>query len=962
MIMVYGAWSFAAELRPHHQIVYHLGHTDLVDIQKELATDLADPLYLIDVTYASDVAFSRDEFIYLIGFDAGDTVCHEQLYKLFYYLSKKRKFERITLSLYPHEKGYALHVDLEAFWTFNGLKLKGIFVGKEHVKQYYLMESQDYFDMRKHADSVQKIVDSFKADGYFQATIQEKFFYRDATKSVDVQLELHKGSRFYITGVQVVVEHPSVVVEDKDSLALFLQDHLAKRLLKSYYHKEQIADETGELKHLLMRKGYVHVDVILAESINYGAKTTQLTFTVVLQAKKQFLFQGNHFFSREQLLEHITAFGRAASLLPASILSDELLKLYHDKGFWQASITLDDDTSSCQFTITEGQRISIDVIQLQYIDPFQEDYLVKKFFYPLLKKRFYEATVQNECIERCLAYMVQEGFWQASVHAVSFEALDTRQSYQMIITFDLGQQRRLKSVTVGQMPELQAQGPFKRYGDLTASIPFNPNIIEEQRLWLKHFFKKQGYYNMRVTPELQGTLDNLTMAWQTACTMKQERQKVVILGSNTFPFAYVKRELDYAVGDQWHRDTMRYVISRLKKIEVFDAVHLIPDKVSEDDPEGVILLKLQQDDPYEIRMRTGFGVQHITKSLTSGGWTYRIGGSFIYKNPTNSGDQLRLDADCTRAIRLVNAQYRRPWLFGLPLNGMFQGYTNRFEYPGFIGSQLNLYTVIQQGFLVNINTVYNNLDAAMSTGIEVIDTFIDESTPEQALFAQQVARAINFRPDLLDKNIPFFLMQPTFILYNVDSTVNPTRGSFSIFSAKAMFPLSKLDRHNFFIRLLGEQSFFLPIWPFVIALRIRIGHIFHPKFSTIIPIERFYLGGANSIRSYETDQCPPLGIVEHEGQTLYVPQGGRSLANLNLELRFPLYKQLGGVVFGDIGALSTNRLADIKPHDVLSGIGVGLRYNTPIGPLRFDIAWRGRKHDGVGRPYAWFLSFGNAFI
>jgi hypothetical protein len=109
---------FAADSLPHHQIVYHAEHTELADIQKKLASVIVDPLFLIAVTYASDVAFSRDEFIYLIGFDTGDTISDEQLYKLFFYLCKKRKFERITVSLYPHEKGYALHVDLEAFWTF----------------------------------------------------------------------------------------------------------------------------------------------------------------------------------------------------------------------------------------------------------------------------------------------------------------------------------------------------------------------------------------------------------------------------------------------------------------------------------------------------------------------------------------------------------------------------------------------------------------------------------------------------------------------------------------------------------------------------------------------------------------------------------------------------------------------------------------------------------------------------
>lgn len=70
---------------------------------------------------------------------------------------------------------------------------------------------------------------------------------------------------------------------------------------------------------------------------------------------------------------------------------------------------------------------------------------------------------------------------------------------------------------------------------------------------------------------------------------------------------------------------------------------------------------------------------------------------------------------------------------------------------------------------------------------------------------------------------------------------------------------------------------------------------------------------------------------------------------------------LGGVVFQDLGALSSNNLASIKPCDVVAGTGVGLRYNTPLGPLRFDFACKWKRQDPSLPMYAWFITFGNAF-
>lgn len=86
------------------------------------------------------------------------------------------------------------------------------------------------------------------------------------------------------------------------------------------------------------------------------------------------------------------------------------------------------------------------------------------------------------------------------------------------------------------------------------------------------------------------------------------------------------------------------------------------------------------------------------------------------------------------------------------------------------------------------------------------------------------------------------------------------------------------------------------------------------------------------------------------------------MVNVNVEVRFPLFNNVGGVVFQDLGALSgDNVLKDFSRKTLVAGTGFGLRYVTPIGPVRFDFAWKWHKTHPSEPRYAWFLALGQAF-
>jgi outer membrane protein insertion porin family len=110
----------------------------------------------------------------------------------------------------------------------------------------------------------------------------------------------------------------------------------------------------------------------------------------------------------------------------------------------------------------------------------------------------------------------------------------------------------------------------------------------------------------------------------------------------------------------------------------------------------------------------------------------------------------------------------------------------------------------------------------------------------------------------------------------------------------------------------------------------------------LLPIsERFFSGGATTLRGFQFEQAGPQAILEprnaEELPTL-VPLGGDALLVLNFELRYPLTRQLRLVPFYDLGNVF-RRVRDINFKNLTHSIGLGLRFNTPVGPIGVDYGY-----------------------
>ena len=119
------------------------------------------------------------------------------------------------------------------------------------------------------------------------------------------------------------------------------------------------------------------------------------------------------------------------------------------------------------------------------------------------------------------------------------------------------------------------------------------------------------------------------------------------------------------------------------------------------------------------------------------------------------------------------------------------------------------------------------------------------------------------------------------------------------------------------------------------------------------------------MRGYAFQELPPL---DPNGK----PLGGQTALNANIELRYPIYKELRGVAFVDMGQVDPEAFS-LNLSEMRYSCGLGLRYNTPVGPIRLDVGYNlnpptgkdtgdlSRPDEVVGDRWRIYLSIGQAF-
>ncbi len=217
-----------------------------------------------------------------------------------------------------------------------------------------------------------------------------------------------------------------------------------------------------------------------------------------------------------------------------------------------------------------------------------------------------------------------------------------------------------------------------------------------------------------------------------------------------------------------------------------------------------------------------------------------------------------------------------------------------------------------------------------------------------------------------------------------DDVLDPERGT--VLGSDVELALRALSSEVGFVKSFGQAFAYrrLPgARPFVVAAGLRLGlargfargvprldgdgqAVVGADGAAVVDVvadlpasERFFAGGDSTVRGFALDRLGSRATLNADG----FPTGGNAMLVLNTELRTPYMKGVGLVGFVDAGNVFL-RAADVSVSDLRTTAGLGIRYRSPLGPLRLDIGFKLDRRDfarGSERRAVYHLSLGQAF-
>lgn len=345
---------------------------------------------------------------------------------------------------------------------------------------------------------------------------------------------------------------------------------------------------------------------------------------------------------------------------------------------------------------------------------------------------------------------------------------------------------------------------------------------------------------------------------------------------------------------------------------LFRSVHIDPQP-DPDAREVVMRLTLKEGPPRSVK--TGLWYYSDQGPGISAGWTHR--------NLLGGGQELNLDTTLSHNTQTATAGLTLPE-FLLPRQTLELSSTYEHE-------QTDVYDT-------------SNL---------VVSALVRHTFSELLLGAGLTYRAISVE----ENDLRTFNLISTPLLAELSTTDNLLDPSRGLHIALRMEPCMNIDDSSgsfIFWDLVARH--YLPLLEsnrLVLATRGRYSLLAGTSRDMIPEDMLLYAGGGGSIRGYAYQYA---GDLDAGGN----PEGGVTAVDFSMELRWRINDAFGLALFGDGGGSFATRF----PNDMSAlfwGVGTGIRYYTPIGPLRFDVAVPLERRSGVDAPYQLYVSLGQAF-
>lgn len=648
-------------------------------------------------------------------------------------------------------------------------------------------------------------------------------------------------------------------------------------------------------------------------------------------------FEGNTLFSDRRLLQALNRYDAGPSSGGDITVADDaaffLREFYFSQGFPDAEVAYEFTPEQVVFSISEGGRLWIRRVTFQGGEEISKDRLdaifssaIRQATRAAFGRLRYVANAVEDATEKIRLAYVNEGFLDAEVSVAEQPAADFS-STDLAVLIEPGIRFRVGRVLLSGLP-IDEAGPLLKDLRTFEGRPFrlsDQNLSQSRAL---DFLRSRGYFfaTVEARSEPTGKEGIVDLVLTPDPGRKMHVGAVSSSGAQRTAERSLLGRFGIRSGALFNAAALDAAERRLWFTGTFSAVDVTTQPTKNDTVD--IAVHVRESNSRSLSTTVGYS-EWFQGFATA---------TFTDRNFLGTLDRLKIRGYVSQKSFGGEAEFSDPWLLGAGLTGSVDTFATRKELPAFkateFGARLGMSQRMNERSGTGWGLVYEWKSVASTrlfSGGE--PDVLEDYRLGQLTFHQQLDR----------RNDPLAPMSGYNLRYEAGVAAPPLLGDLAFFKASAQatwyIPLRKI---------LPERPF-VPFFTF----NHRAGLILPLGSTSTIPVpERYFLGGPDSVRSFQFDGMAPRN---RQG----IPLGGQAFLQANIELQWPVSRGFFLAIFTDAGNLAPS-LETLEISDTRIAPGAGIRFYTPLGALRMDYACNLIRRDGdpLG---AWQFGLGVTF-
>jgi outer membrane protein assembly complex protein YaeT len=600
----------------------------------------------------------------------------------------------------------------------------------------------------------------------------------------------------------------------------------------------------------------------------------------------------------------------------------------------------------------EGRDVKVASLQISGNDAIPSKQLTrvlatrKSGWLPWATKHYFDRAEFDADLRRIENFYADRGYPHAKVTGVDVQFNDARDAVRLTIRIVEGAPLIVDFIRLegfDALPERVRTGIAA--APIATGVPRDRTTVQATRDLGGRLLRNDGYPlgEVDVVEEPLPIADRVGLVVRAKPGAPMVFGEVGIVGLESVQENIVRRELAFVPGQVYREAQVIRTQRRLSRLELFDFTTVAPRPEDAASGQMPIRVTVAEGPPRRLKLGAGYGAEDRVRGLVQ--WTH--------VNFTGGARQAGVEAKWSYIDRGARLTFAEPHLFRPDLSLRVTGQawrTNQVTYDSqTYGGVATVTYRRERGALQTNNMARYEVRGGYAyeyLRYGVVQTALDDLSTREDRIAlgldPETGRAVGTLASLfagITRNA-------------VDRPAEPTRGT--TVSMQVEQAASWLAGTYQFTEVLAEARVYRPLGPAHFSARARFGTLGATDPLTVPFSRRYFLGGSSSLRGWGRFQVSPLSQTG-------LPVGGRSMMEFSGEMRFPIRGRLSGAAFVDAGNVWAGDW-EAHPGDLRWSVGPGLRFETPIGPVRADFGFQltpiaGLVINGTPEARRWRLHF-----